>query len=136
MPNKTKTALDSTVKTQLAKLTLVNSRLQKEKEGYEEENKALKRQNVQLASVIENDLKADLKLQIMARSDYKESDLETLKIEQLQQISETLSMSKGVDASSYKSIRAGTASEGKGMTTVGSLFGKTRDEILAMGGEH
>jgi hypothetical protein len=126
--------VDTTVKTQLASLTLDVNRLQKENQRLEEENKGLKRQNVQLASVIENDLKADLKLKIMAKSDYKQSDLEDLKVEQLQTIDETLSRSKGVDAV-YKPIRAGTASQTEARMTVGSLYNKSRKEILEMGGE-
>jgi hypothetical protein len=131
---KTDTALDSTVSVQLASITLDNARLVKENTGLADENKALKAQNIQLASVIENDLKADLKLKIMAKGDYKESDLEPLKVEQLQQIDETLSRGKGIDSvASYKSIHAGNDSE-TGRMTVGNLFNKTRKEILEMGG--
>ena len=131
---KTETALDSTVKTQLASLTLDNGRLVKENEVLKEENQTLKKQNIELASVIETDLKSDLKLKIMSKGDFKESDLEPLKIEQLQQIDEVLSRSKGADSTvSYKSIRAGNASE-TGKTTVGDLYGKTRKQILDMGG--
>jgi hypothetical protein len=123
-----------TVKVQLSKLTLDNNRLLKKVEELETENKGLRKQNVELASVIENDLKADLKLKIMAMSNFKESDLEQLPVEQLQTIDETLSKSKGGGAV-YKPIRAGDASTGSGRLTVGSLYGKTRDEILASGGE-
>ena len=129
-----KTKMDATVKVELARLTLDNASLDKEVQHLRDENKGLKRQNIELASVIENDLKADLLVKIMAKSDYKQSDLETLKVEQLQTIDETLSRSKGVDAI-YKSIRTGTASESSARTTVGSLFNKTRKEILEMGGE-
>ena len=126
--------LDATVKTQLASLTLDNAALTKRVAELEDENKALKRQTVELANVIENDLKADLMLKIMTKSDYKESDLIDLKAEQLQTIDETLSRSKGVD-SVYKPIRAGTAGDMSARNTVGSLYGKTRKEILEMGGE-
>jgi len=126
--------LDTTVKTRLASLTLDNAALTKRVTELEEENKSLKRQTVQLASVIENDLKADLKLKIMAKSDYKESDLTDLKVDQLQTIDETLSRSKGVDAV-YKPIRTATVGEPSARMTVGSLYNKTRKEILEMGGE-
>jgi len=132
-PNKT-TAVSTTVKAQLAKFAIDTERKNKEIEQLTVENKALRKQNVELASVIENDLKADLKVQIIARSNYTDSDLETLTIEQLQQINQTLSMGKG-DGAVYKSIRAGGASEQKGHTTVGSLYGLTREQILAKKGD-
>jgi len=132
---KTETAMDSTVKVQLASLTLDNGRLAKENLVLIEEVKNLKKQNIELASVIETDLKADLKLKIMSKGDFKDADLEPLKIEQLQQIDETLSRSKGADSmnASYKPIRAGNDSQ-TGRTTVGNLYGKTREQILAEGG--
>jgi len=131
---KTDTALDSTVSVQLASITLDNARLQKENTALADENKALKAQNIQLASVIENDLKADLKLKIMSKTDYKDADLEPLKVEQLQQIDETLSRGRGIDSvASYKSIRAGNDSE-TGRMTIGNLYGKSRKEILDMEG--
>ena len=135
MAKKPKTALDSTVKAQLASLTLTKNSLEKENQTLSEENKALKKQNVQLANVIENDLKAEVKVRILAMSGYKESDLEDLPIEQLQQIEETLSKAKGAETASYKSIRAGGASEHAGHLTVGSLYQKSRKEILESEGE-
>ena len=129
-----KTATDATVSVQLSSLTLDNARLQKENTELTDENKRLKAQNVQLASVIETDLKADLKLKIMAQSDFKEADLEPLNAEQLQQIVKTLSRSKGTAGVSYKPIRT-LSDTSAGRTTVGNLFGKTRKEILDMGGE-
>lgn len=129
-----KTKVDATVKTELARLTLDNANITKRMEELEEENKGLKRQTVELVSVIENDLKADLTVKILAKSDYKQSDLEELKVEQLQTIDETLSRSKGLD-SVYKSIRSGTSSTSEARNTVGSLYGKTRKEILESGGE-
>lgn len=132
---KTETAIDSTVSVQLASITLDNGRLTTENKQLIEENKALKAQNIQLASVIETDLKADLKLKIMAMGDYKDSDLEPLKVEQMQQILETLSRGRGIDTvASYKSIHAGNDSE-TGRMTVGNLFNKTRKEILEMEGK-
>ena len=131
---KTETAMDSTVKVQLASITLDNARLQKENTQLLDENKALKTQNVQLASVIETDLKADLKMKIMSKGDFKDADLEPLKIEQLQQIDETLSRSKvGDSAVSFKSIRTGNASDA-GRMTIGDLYGKSKKQILEMGG--
>jgi hypothetical protein len=132
-PKGKETATDTTVSVQLASLTLDNARLQKENTEQKDEIKALKKQNIELASVIENDLKADLKLKIMAKSEFKEADLEPLKVEQLQQIDETLSKSKGADSISYKPIRTGNDSS-EGRTTVGSLYGKTRQQIIEMGG--
>jgi len=126
-------ALDKTVKTQLSKLTLDVNRLTKENIAVKEENKALRKQTVQLAAVIETDLKTDLIVNIMAKSNYKKSDLEDLKVEQLQTIDETLSRGKG--DSVYKPIRAGTASQSSKRLTVGSLYGKTRNEILESGGD-
>jgi len=134
-PKRKETATDATIGVQLASLTLDNARMKKELQQALDENKALKKQNIELASVIETDLKADLKLKIMSKSDYKEADLEPLNVEQLQQIDETLLRSKGTDtATPYKPIRAGTDSS-LGRTTVGNLFGKTRKEILASQGD-
>lgn len=126
-------AIDSTVKVQLASITLDNARLQKENLGLVDENKALKKQNIELASVIETDLKTDLKLKIMSKSDFKDTDLEPLKVEQLQQIDETLCRTRGGDTATYKPIRSGNDSQ-TGHATVGNLYGKTRAQILAEGG--
>ena len=127
------TALDSTVQVQLASITLDNARLAKINTELADENTALKAQNIQLASVIETDLKADLKIKIMSKSDFKDSDLEPMKVEQLQQIDATLSRTRGGDTASYKPIRTGSDSQA-GRTTVGDLYGKTREQILAEGG--
>lgn len=130
------TALNDSVKVQLSSMTLQLTELKKDYQRIENENKALKKQNVELASVIENDLKADLKVRIMARGEYKETDLEDLTVEQLQMVDETLSRSKGASATfPFKSINAGTASTGSGRMTVGNLYGKSRKEILESGGE-
>ena len=130
----TKTATDQTVSVQLSSLTLDNARLTTENTRLMDENKALKAQNVELASVIETDLKSDLKVKIMAKSEFKEADLEPLKVEQLQQIDETLSKSKGAASAVYKPIRT-TGDAAVGRATVGNLYGKTRAEILKMGGD-
>jgi len=127
-------ASDTTVKAQLAQNALDIGKMHKEIERLTEENEAFRKQNVELASVIENDLKANLKLGIRARSTYTDADLESLNLEQLQTIDQTLSMGKGA-SSTFKSIRAGTASANKSRLTVGSTYGKTREQILAMGDE-
>jgi len=133
---KKKVATDTTVKVQLASLTLDLATAKKTLDTLCVENKALRKQNVELASVIENDLKADLKLKIRARSKYTDADLEKLTVEQLQQIDETLSLGKGIDTSTpYKSIRAGDTADHAGRLTAGNLYGKTRKEILEMEGD-
>lgn len=130
------TALDATVRTQLASLTLDVARLTKENERLTEDCKALRKTNVDLSNIIENDLKADLQVKILAKTDYKPSDLEPLTIEEMQKITETLGMAKPeTGAASFKNIRAGNASERTGKLTVGSLKGLTRAEILALKGD-
>jgi len=129
----TKTDLDVTIKTQLASLLLENGNLKKTAEALTEDNKRLSKQCMQLATVIENELKSDLMIKIMAKGDYKQSDLEPLTIEQLQAIDATLTKAKGAIAT-YKPIRTGNDSTESRMT-VGSLYGKTREQILAMRGE-
>jgi len=128
-------SLEPTVKVQLASLTLNNASLNTEITRLTEENKELKKQCVQLASVIENELKSDLMVKVMAKGDYKQSDLEALNIDQLQQIDETLSKVKGASAAIYKPIRTASGEPNDSRMTVGSLYGKTRSEILAMKGD-
>jgi len=134
---KTATASDPTVNVRLASLTIDLERAKQDIDKLAAENKALRKQNVELASVIETDLKADLKLKVRARSQYTDADLENLTIEQLQQIDETLAKGKGIDNSSvaYKSIRAGDTADHAGLLTVGSLYGKKREDILKSEGE-
>lgn len=130
-----KTAIDATVQHQLSSLTIENEALKKRNSELDEENKALRKQNVQLCNVVDTDLKADKIVNIMAISDYKQSDLEDLDVEQLQQIQETLLRSKGADKTAvFKPIRTGAASETSRLT-VGDLKGKSRAEILALGGD-
>jgi hypothetical protein len=131
MASKKALASDNTVKAQLAQLSLDNVRLHEENQRLTDENEAFRKQNVELASVIENDLKGQLITIIQARSKYTDSDLEVLSLEQLQAIDETLSMGKGVD-STFKPIRVGRDSADSNRLTVGSTYGKTRDQILAM----
>jgi hypothetical protein len=125
------------VKTQLAKYALDEAHNTKIIEVLTEENKALRKQLDEATSVIENDLKADLKLKIMAASDYDEAGLESLNVAQLQTIDETLSKSKGFDAVvTYKSIRAGNvAADTNARLTVGNLYNLKRDSIIKMGGD-
>jgi uncharacterized membrane protein YheB (UPF0754 family) len=99
------------------------------------ENKLLKRQLNEANKVLEGELRSDLLIHIRAKGDFNEADLATKNIEELQQIDATLSKAKGVSAT-YKPIRTAGDTEQKGLTTVGSLYGKTKEEILAMGGEH
>lgn len=131
MPSAEMSISSSTVKTQLAKVSLEN----REKEivigQLSEENAKLKQQNIELATVIENDLKADLAVKIMAASTYQPNDLANMSVEQMQSIHETLSNSKGY-ASTFKTIRAGNASQRVSRLTVGDLYGKTREQINQM----
>jgi hypothetical protein len=126
-----------TVKTQLASMTLEINQLKNSNETLTTENEQLKRANVELASVIENDLVADLKIKIMAASNYTEKDLDSLKVEDLQRIEETLTRSKGFTGNAiFKSVRAGNASmDNTSRLTVGSLYGKPKEEIIKQGGQ-
>lgn len=130
---KTETANDI-VEHQLDTLSSNNVRLQKANDALVSELNSVKKQNTQLGSVIENQLKADLKIDIRGRSDYKDSDLESMTYAQLKQIDDTLSRTKGGDTATYKSIHAGNDTQ-TGRTTVGDLYGKTRKEILDLKGE-
>ena len=129
-PQKIEIATD-TVKTQLAVMALEQRQKDIAVAALTEENKQLKQQNIELAAVIENDLKADLAIKIMAASQYQENDLANMTVEQMQSIHETLSKSKGY-VSTFKSIRAGNASTQISRLTVGDLYGKSREEIAKM----
>jgi peptidoglycan hydrolase CwlO-like protein len=123
------------VKTQLASLTLKNAEMETLLREVTTERDSLKKQVVELASVVENDLKADLTLRIMAKGDFKEADLEQKTVKELQEMDEILSAAVHTGEATYKNIRAGTASTIDARSTVGSLYGKTKAEIQAMGGE-
>lgn len=136
-PQKTEIASD-TYKTANAALALENAHLKTANAAMIEENKALQVQLEQANTLIENELKADLILKIQSASEYDEADLLQMNPAQLQTIEETLSKSKGFSAPQngvYKSIRAGNASANTNLT-VGSLYGKSREEILKMGGDY
>lgn len=137
MKNETKTEIASdTIKTANAKLSIDKAHWEAQATALAAENQALRVQLTQANSIIENDLKSDLILKIQAASDYTETDLLALSPSQLQTIDETLSKSKNFEtaASKYKSIRAGNASENTNMT-VGNLYGKSKEEIVKMGGD-
>lgn len=135
MAKKPEKATDA-AKHELSFLTLRVAELTKKCDELKIENEEFRKQNVKLANTIDHDLKAKLKLEIIAKTDFKEGDLETLTYEQIEQILGTLSKVKGVDeASTYKSIRAGMASERHGRTTIGDLFNKSKKEIVEMGGD-
>jgi len=130
---KTKTMVDSTKVAdtlRIAKLTAENDAQTKE---INELKRTLKSQN----DILENKLKVDSILNIKAMSDYKDAELEALSIEDLQKLEVALTRSKGIDSSSvsYKSIRAGDSEDHAGRLTVGSLYGKSRKEILESAGE-
>ena len=130
MSEEKKTEIASeTVKTQLASLTIANAQKDKLITELTAERDNLKLQLGEATAVIENDLKADITVRIMAASDYQTKDLETLSVQQLQAIEETLSKSKGFDvAGTYKSIRAGSASADVSRLTVGGSYGMTQEE--------
>lgn len=135
---KTEIASD-TYKTANAALALENTHLQNANAAYKEENEALRVQLEQANSIIENDLKADLIVRIQNASEYQESDLLQMNPTQLQTIEETLSKSKNFNINgnpaNYKSIRAGNAASANSRLTVGNLYGKTREELMKIGGE-
>ena len=142
MANENKTAnkpkkVDPIVKAKLDSLSYEKEQAEERADKFEAENMKLKRQLKASNDMIESGMVAKTKVAIRSKSTYTDADLEGLGIVELQQIEKTLDMRKDQSQDAkYKSIRAGGASEQRGPTTVGSLFGKTRDEILEMGGEH
>jgi small-conductance mechanosensitive channel len=118
-----------TVKTQLADLSLNNSAMSQELTIIREENKQLKQQNIELASVIENQLKSDKILRIQAASKYSREDLANMNIEQLQAVEETLTHTLGYKPN-YKTIRVGNGSSNPSRETAGSSFGLNAEEKL------
>lgn len=117
-----------TVKTQLASISLENTELKNTLKFVTDERDALKQQNIELASVIENQLRADKIVRIQAASKYTASDLETKTVEELQSIEETLTHAQGYESNIYKSIRCGNASTQPSRLTVGSPYGLTPEE--------
>jgi hypothetical protein len=133
---KTEIASD-TIKTANAQLAVDKAHFEKLYNQATEENKALRHQIEAANNIIENDLKADLILKIEAASEYKESDLLALSPTQLMTIEQTLAKGKNFESATatYKSIRAGSASAESANMTVGNLYGKSREEIIKMGGD-
>lgn len=135
--HKTEIASD-TYKTANAALALENAQVKTANATLTQENEALRTQLEQANTIIENDLKAELAVRILSASEYKEEDLMNLSPSQLQTIEETLTKSKGYASTQpnlYKSIRAGNASQKTSRLTVGNLYGKTREELMKIGGE-
>jgi len=128
---KTETASD-TVKTQLAKFSIETAALRAENENLKVEIVALKQQNIDLANVIENDLKADIMVKVQAASKgrYTPNELQALNVEQLKNIEEVLFKAGAFEPSAtYKSIRAGTTTfDHSARLTVGSLYKHPKGE--------
>jgi len=135
MTKKPTTTANETVASQLANATLRASEFKTRYLQKDAENKLLKRQLTEANKVIEGELRTDLMVHIQAKSDgFSKIELDNKSIQELQQIDATLAKAKGVQ-STYKNIRAAGDSEQQGNLTVGSLYGLTRKEILAKGGE-
>jgi hypothetical protein len=128
---KQETASD-TVKTQLAKFSIENAALLSENTSLKDENTALKQQNIDLANVIENDLKADIiiKIQGASKGRYQRNELQSLNIEQLKNIEEVLQKTGAFESTAtFKSIRAGAATfDHSARLTVGSLYKQPKGE--------
>lgn len=123
--NKNETASD-TVRTQLASMSLQVAALTTERDRLANENVALKQTNIDLANVIETDLKSDIiqRIQAASKGKYQPNELQPLSIKELKNIEEVLVKSGAFDnAASFKSIRAGTAGfDHSNRLTVGSLY--------------
>lgn len=130
------TATNPTVKKQLDRLMQTAHDLQADKDFLIKENKALKKQLAESNNMWEVEVKRDDIAKIKAMSDYTQNELENMKPEEITRLLSAMTRVKGATKSPYKPIRAAGDTKPKGNTTVGSLFGKTREEILAMGGEH
>lgn len=128
---KAETASD-TVKTQLAKMSIDNAALLSENTRLKDEITAIKQVNVDLANVIETDLKADiiLKIQAASKGRYQPNELQPLSVEQLKNIEEVLLKSGAFEGTAtFKSIRAGAAAfDHSARLTVGSLYKNPRGE--------
>jgi len=126
-------AFDATMTRQLQQLTLDNAQLKERNLFLESQYKLAQKQFEVANDVIETDLKAGLILKLVATTDYKRDTLETLKVEKLQEIDKAISMTKGGSPALFKPIRAGNDSQ-EGKLTIGDLYGKSRKQILEMGG--
>jgi predicted nucleic acid-binding Zn-ribbon protein len=128
---KQETASD-TVKTQLAKFSIENAALLSENTRLKDEKTALMQQNIDLANVIENDLKADIivKIQGASKGRYQRNELQSLNIEQLKNIEEVLQKTGAFESTTtFKSIRAGAAAfDHSARLTVGNLYKNPRGE--------
>lgn len=122
---KSKEPSKDTYKTQVASLSLKTAMQTETIKRLRKERDAFKEQNMQLASVIESDLKADLIIRIQAASKYSQEELGNMTVTQLKNVEETLAKTEGYASAQYKSIRAGSASfDHTSRLTVGDLYNK------------
>jgi len=128
---KTGNAANPTVETQLKDMNQELKEIREQRDSLVKANTLLKRQLKEANDVIGTDLKADLIMRIKQKSEYDTAQLGDMKIEQLQAIDATLSMSKE-PSGTHKPIRAGNASTGNKNLTIGSTYGKTAKEIAEM----
>ena len=97
----------------------------------------LKKVNIKMAEIEDARLATELSTDIQKIGTFSAADLEGMKTEEMLRIKEILLRSKGVTPEGFfKPIRAGNASSNEDTRlTVGSTYGKTREEILKSGGE-
>ena len=97
----------------------------------------LKKVNMKMAEIEDARLTTELSTDIQKIGTFSAADLEGMKTEEMLHIKEILLRSKGVTPEGFfKPIRAGNASSNEDTRlTVGSTYGKTREEILKSGGE-
>ena len=94
----------------------------------------LKKINMKMAEIEDARLTTELSTDIQKIGNFSAKDLENMKTEEMLRIKEILLRGKGVTPEGFfKPIRAGNAAENAKLT-VGSLYGKTRKEILDSGG--
>jgi len=125
---------NDTVENTLKQWAIDKAELVNENTNLKEELAKAKHKLLELDNIVQSDIRADAIMRITMRSNFTRGELESLPVNDLLKIEETLSKTKGVDAT-YKPIRAGTASESQSRMTAGNLFGKSRKEILDMGGD-